>query len=60
MMPIIQLYVDDDTLALLREIARRDSQGRTVTQLAEAAVEDAAIRALPPQARGETRKEPRE
>jgi hypothetical protein len=55
-MAIIQVFVDDKTHELLREISRRDPDGRSVAQLAEAAISDAAIRALPPHLRGENGK----
>lgn len=44
-MPILSCYVDDRTL----EILRRESvvSGRTIEQLAEAAIESEAIRSLP-------------
>lgn len=42
---ILQVYVDDRTLQALRVVAART--GRTPEDLAEAAVADAACRALP-------------
>lgn len=45
-MPILNVYVDDRTLAILTEYGQR--HGREVEELASAAVEDAAIRTLPP------------
>lgn len=50
-MPILNCYVDDRTLAILRAVAERDTQGRDATRLAEDAIADAAIRSIPPQAR---------
>jgi hypothetical protein len=40
-MPIINCYIDDDTLQLLREAS--DAMGRKVEELAEAAIANAAI-----------------
>lgn len=49
-MPILSCYVDDRTLAILQ----RESavSGRTVEQLAEAAIESEAIASLPGGLRG--------
>ena len=45
-MPILRCYVDERTLAILTEYGQRN--GRTVEELAESAISDAAIRSLPP------------
>ena len=49
-MPVLRCYVDDRTMAILE----RESQvrGRTVEELAEAAIESEAIASLPGGARG--------
>jgi hypothetical protein len=48
-MPSLTIYIDDRALMILE----RESQvrGRSVEDLAAAAVEEAAIRSVPPQAR---------
>jgi hypothetical protein len=43
-MPILQVYVSDLTFEQLKAAQRRDAQGRTPAVLAEAAVEEAALR----------------
>lgn len=48
-MAILNCYVDDRTMDVLREVASRT--GRTVNDLAEAAISDAAVQAIPPQNR---------
>lgn len=48
-MPMLNIYIDDRTMGILTEYARRT--GNTIEGLAEAAVADEAIRAIPPQAR---------
>lgn len=45
-MPILKVYVSDDTLAILKEYG--DRRGVTPEALAEAAVENEAIKTLPP------------
>lgn len=45
-MTTLRCYVDDRTLAILTEYGQRS--GRSVEELAEAAISDAAIRSLPP------------
>ncbi len=45
-MPTLSVYVDDRTFSILTEYGQR--HGRTVEELASAAVEDAAIKTLPP------------
>lgn len=45
---ILSVYIDDRTEALLREHARRDPDGRSIEQLAEAAVSEAVLQAIPP------------
>jgi hypothetical protein len=49
-MPILSCYVDDRTLAILQREA--SVSGRTVEQLAEAAIESEAIASLPGGMRG--------
>ena len=44
-MPVLSCYVDDRTLAILQREAQ--ASGRTVEQLAEAAIESEAIASLP-------------
>lgn len=46
-MPMLNIYVSDETLAQLNHCAERDEQGRTPVQLAEDCVADAAIRGAP-------------
>lgn len=48
-MPILQCYVDDRTMAILTEYGARN--GRKVEDLAECAIAEAALAAIPPQAR---------
>jgi hypothetical protein len=48
-MAILNCYVDDRTLHILQRFAEVD--GRTVEQLAEDAIAEAAIRSLPPHLR---------
>lgn len=48
-MPILQCYVDDRTMAILKEYGERN--GRTVEDLAECAIAETALHAIPPQAR---------
>ena len=48
-MPIIRCYVDDHTLGILTEYGQR--HGRTVEELAEAAISETALQSLPPRAR---------
>lgn len=43
-MPMLNCYVDDRTYETLKEEA--EASGRTIEQLAEAAIEEAAIRSL--------------
>ena len=45
MMPILRCYVDDRTMHILERVAAE--RGRTVEELAEAAIESEAIAALP-------------
>jgi hypothetical protein len=50
-MPILQCYVSDETMDLLRRFSAVDSMGRDPTTLAEDAISEAAIQAkrdLPP------------
>jgi len=44
-MPILRIYVSDQCLDRLTNHAAKDSMSRTVEQLAEAAVEEAALQA---------------
>jgi hypothetical protein len=44
-MPFLTVYVDDRTMEALKEFSEKD--GRSVEDLAEAAVADAALRSLP-------------
>lgn len=44
-MPVIKCYVSDETFNRLRNHAAKDSMNRTVEQLAEAAIEEAALQA---------------
>jgi len=46
-MPFLQVYVTDDTLRRLRVFAETERPGATPEALAEAAVEEAAIQAVP-------------
>lgn len=55
-MPILQCYVDDRTHAILTEYAA--SNGRTVEDLAECAIAEAALHAIPPQNRQEVYSRP--
>lgn len=50
-MPILHCYVDERTLQILQAVSERDGMQRTPAQLAEDAIADAAIRALPPHLR---------
>lgn len=45
----LRVYVDDMTLSILGEVARRT--GRSIEDLAESAIAEEAIRSLPPQVR---------
>lgn len=44
-MPVLSCYVDDRTYAVLQNVAC--NTGRTVEQLAEAAIENEAVKCLP-------------
>ena len=44
-MPLLNCHVTDETLARLRKHSLKDSIGRTIEQLAEAAIEEAALQA---------------
>lgn len=48
---ILSVYIDDRTEAILREHVRRYTDGRSIEQLAEAAVAEAALNAIPPNVR---------
>jgi hypothetical protein len=49
LMPILNCFVDDRTFSILTEYGQRN--GRTVEDLAECAIAEAALHSIPPQAR---------
>lgn len=50
-MPILRCHVDDRTMAILEREALRRGRNETPEELAENAIADAALHAVPPQLR---------
>jgi hypothetical protein len=50
-MPVLRCYVSDDTLRILERECQRRGREETPEHLAENAIADAAIRAVPPPVR---------